>query len=203
MGSTTFSGPVTSTGGFVGEVTGDTIAVVETAEHGAGSIGTSGFGAPQTYRWIDKGVIITQIKFDITGLGVKGTAENDVIGLVAGGVAFIGRYVVATNGVLFKSELTCIEAPGEGTSTITQDIDLVVNSSAVLIYDGAASTKKLHNTGTLVVNETVVNLLPGAGGTAISANDYIYIVEGDTAATTGVYDAGMFILTMYGHAVLA
>src|SRR5680860_70351 len=89
------------------------------AEHGAGAIGTSSFGAPQTRRWTEDGVIITQIKFDITGFGVLGTAANEVIGLVAGGAAYIGRNVVATNGVVFKAELSCTEVPGQGTATIT------------------------------------------------------------------------------------
>ena len=223
MANSTFEGPVRSEAGFTQVTISDTTGVeteleivdssgnlsaatflrdAETAEHGAGSIGTSGFGAPQTRRWTSNGVITTQIKFDISGLAVKGDAANDVIGLSAGGVAYIGRYVVATYGALFKAELSCLEAPGEGTATITQDIDLAANSSAVLIYDGAASTKKLINSATLVANETVVNLIP-VSATALAANDYIYIVEADTAATTGVYDAGMFLLTMYGHAVLA
>ena len=194
MGSTTLSGPLTVTSGFIGDI----VHAVLPAEHGAGVIGTGGQTAPQTRRWVENGVIITQIKFDISGLGVKGTSANDVIGLVAGGVAFIGRNVVATNGVIFKAALACIEAPGEGTATITQDIDIATNSSAALIYDGAAGSNKLINTATLVVGEVVENLVPG-----LTANDYYYIVEADTTAVTGVYNAGMFILTTWGHAVLA
>lgn len=165
---------------------------------GAGAIGTSGFGAPRTFRKTIDGIIETRIEFDITGLACVGTAANDVIGLAAGGVAYIGRYVKALYGVVFKAEMSCIEAPGQGTATITQDIDVATNASALLEYDGAASTGKLINGATLVEGQTVVNLAP-----AMTANDYLYLVEADTAGTTGVYNAGQYILTIYGHAVLA
>lgn len=199
MSTTHFSGPVDSTAGFIGDLTGDIVTTVESAEHGTGAIGTGAIGAPQTYRWIENGVIITQIKFDITGLGVKGTAANDVIGIVSTAPdAYIGKNVVATNGVIFKAELTCIETPGEGTATITQDIDIATNASGTLGYDEAAGAARLINAGSVSIGQTVVNLVP-----ALTANHYYYIVEADTAATTGIYDAGMFILTTYGHPVLA
>jgi len=218
MAKSSFTGVVRSEGGFAhlsksastgaetvttisnssGEVVANVAYTAASAEHGAGAIGTSSFGAPVTSRWTEGGVIITQIKFDITGLGVKGTSANDVIGLAAGGAAYIGRNVVATNGIIFKASLSCIEVPGEGTATITQDIDIAANTSGALIYDGAAGATKLINTAALVAGETVVNNVP-----AVTANDYYYIVEADTAATTGVYNAGQFILTTYGHALLA
>jgi len=193
MARSTFSGPVDSTAGFVGDRVDDLLD----AEHGAGAIGTGTQTAPQTHRWIENGVIVTQIKFDITGLGCKGGNANDVIGLVAGGVAFIGRNVIATNGVIFKAELSCLETPGEGTATITGDIDIATNSSAVLIYDGGAGSNKLINGATLTIGKTLVNSAP-----VVVANEYYYIVEADTAATTGVYNAGQFVLTTWGHALL-
>lgn len=170
-------------------------SVAVDAEHGAGAIGTG--PAPATYRWTENGIIVTKTTFDLTGLAVKGDAANDVIGLAAGGAAYIGRNVVATNGVIFRAELACLEAPGEGTATITQDIDIATNSSAVLAYDGAASTGKLINAGTAAAGSTVVNNAP-----ALTANDYFYIVEADTAASTGVFNAGQYILTTYGHPLL-
>ena len=170
---------------------GISATAVEAAEHGAGAIGTSSFGAPKTYRWIDKGVIITQIKFDLTGLASVATA-NDVIGLAAGGVAYIGRNVVATNGVIFKVELSCLETPTTGDN----DVNVVANSSAVLAYDGAGGTTYLSNSGDLLVGQTIQNLVPG-----LTANDYYYITAG-TGDTAGTYDAGMYVLTTYGHAVL-
>ena len=175
-----------------------TFDILQDGTVGAGAVGTSSFGAPRTWRRVENGIVITTIKFDITGLGCVGTAGNDVIGLAAGGVAYIGRYVKATNGVIFKAHMACIEAPGEGTATITQDIDIASNASALLEYDGAAGSAKVIDGATMVEGQGVVNWVP-----AMTANDYLYIVEGDTAATTGVYNAGQYILTLYGHAVLA
>jgi len=217
MANTTFEGPVRSKNGFStvsvaavsgtetettivnssGELVADVAYTAAAAEHGVGAIGTSSFGAPQTSRWTENGVIITQIKFDLTGLGVVGTAANDVIGLAAGGAAYIGRNVVATNGIIFKAHMACIEA-ATGTATITQNINIATNASAALAYDGAASTVKLITGSTMVAGQGVQNLVP-----ATTANDYYYITEADTAATTGVYTAGQYILTTYGHALLA
>ena len=175
-----FSGPVTST-----------------AEHGVGAIGSGTQTAPITKRWTESGVIITQITFDITGFGVLGTAADEVIALVAGGAGYIGRNVVATNGVIFRAELACIEAPGEGTATITSDIDIATAASAVLEKDGDATTARLINAGTAAVGTVVVNDAP-----AVTADHYYYVAAADTAATTGVYNAGQYILTTYGHALL-
>lgn len=168
-----------------------TATAVEAAEHGAGAIGTSSFGAPKTYRWIEQGVIVTQTKFDLTGLASGGTA-NDVVGLAAGGAAYIGRNVVATNGVIFKMELSCLETPAGGDG----DIDIVADTSAALIGDGAYTGAIKINGGTLVVGQTVQNLVP-----AVDANFYFYIAA--VGAGGGTYTAGMFVLTTYGHAVLA
>ena len=37
---------------------------------------------------------------------------------------------------------------------------------------------------------------------SLTANDYMYIVEADTAGTTGVYNAGQYVIRLYGHALL-
>lgn len=186
-----FTGP--ANGKLGTEVLLDLPAALQSAEHGVGAIGTA--FAPRTYRWEDRGTIITEIQVDLSGLGVVGTAAKDVIGLAAGGAAYIGRYVVATYGIVYKIEMLCIEAPGEGTATITQDIDLGADDQS-LAYDGACDDI-IVNTGTLVAGEVVTNDVP-----ALTANDYIYLIEGDTAATTGVYNAGQYIARFHGHALI-
>ena len=186
------------TGDVTGDITGDILATTLAAEHGAGAIGTSSFGAPQTTRRTENGTIITEIKVDITGLACKGDAADDAIGLAAGGVAYIGRYVTATYGIGYKVEMLCIEAPGQGTATITQDIDLAAEATGLIEYDGAIGGTTIINTATLVAGEVATNAAP-----ALTANDYIYLAEGDTAASTGVYNAGQFIVRFYGHALLA
>ena len=195
-GTLTVDGATTQTGTLTAATrnTGD-IAVSGTT-YGVGAIGTGDIGAPELYRFTENGIIITQIKVDITGLACKGDAANDVIGLAAGGAAYIYRNVVADNGIIFKMEVACIELPGQETATITTDIDFAWNSSATLAYDQAAGTAEM-NMGTSVAGTMVADKTMG-----LTANDYLYIVEGDTAATTGVYNAGQYLITLYGHALL-
>lgn len=162
--------------------------------HGAGAIGT--YAAPATRRWTENGTIVTEIKVDITGLKIKGDAADDVIGLGAGGAAYIYRNVVADNGIIFKQTVSCIEVPGQASGTISTDIDMNWNSSAVLAYDGAAGTSEL-NMASLVAGEIFEFDAP-----ALTANDYLYFTEGDTSANQGVFSAGQFIIRLYGHPLL-
>lgn len=183
-------GAVTFNSGSTLTVDGTTASTVAAAEHGAGAIGTA--VAPKTRRWTDRGVIVTQTTFDLTGLASVATA-NDVIGLSAGGAAYIGRNVVATNGVIFKVELSCIETPAGGDN----DVNVVANSSAALAYDGAGGTTYLSNSGDLLAGQTIQNLLP-----ALTEGDYYYLTAG-TGDTAAAYTAGMYVLTTYGHAALS
>ena len=168
-----------------------TTVAVPTAldEGGAGAEGTG--VALSTTRTTEDGVIVTSIKIDMTGLASVATA-NDAIGLAAGGVAFIGRNVVANNGVIFKTEFSCIETPVGGDN----DVNVVTNVSGVLEYSGAAGTTYISNSGDLVIGQTIQNLVP-----AITANHYYYLSAGagDTAAA---YTAGQYLLKLYGHPVL-
>jgi len=186
-------------GNVTGNVTGEVTALgsAETAEHGAGAIGTG--VAPKTYRYnLPNGDICTEIQIDLTGLGVKGDAADDVIGLVTEAPdAYIGKIVTATYGVVYKVELICLETPA-GTDT-TADINITLNSGGELGYDEAASNDYLFNTGGLAIGSLYQNILP----TTITTNDYIYMTEGDTTASEGTYTAGQFILRFYGHAILS
>lgn len=179
------TGTVTSAGGFIG----DLAPAVETAEHGAGLIGTA--AVPKTYRWTENGVIITRFKIDLTGLASKNTA-NDVIGLAAGGNAFIRQYKTAIDGIIFKAELSCIETPAGGDN----DVNVVAAASGTLAYDGAGGTTYGINGGDAVAGQTIQNLVQG-----LTADHYFYLTAGtgDTAAT---YTAGQFIFTTWGHALL-
>ena len=179
------TGAVTGTAGFVG----DLVPAVETAEHGAGLIGTA--AVPKTYRWTEGGVIITQFKIDLTGLASKDTA-NDVIGLSAGGNAYIRQYLTAVDGIIFKAELSCIETPAGGDN----DVNVVVNSSGTLAYDGAGGTTYGINGGDAVAGQTIQNLVQG-----LTANHYFYLAAG-TGDLAAAYTGGMFIFTTWGHALL-
>jgi hypothetical protein len=173
----------------------DNRGAVLTAEHGAGAIGTA--FAPRTYRWSENGHIITEIQVDLTGLGPQGDAARDAIGLGAGGAAYIGRYVTATYGIVYRVEMMCIELPA-GT-TITTDIDLEAEASGTIAHDGACSDEVVIASAALVAGEVVVNNVP-----ALVADRYFYLTEGDTAATGGhAYTAGQYIIRFYGHALIS
>ena len=173
----------------VGATTYSMLGVTTTTEHAAGAIGTG--VAPSTTRRIENGTIITETKIDLTGLASKDTA-NDVIGLSAGGVAYIGQNVVANNGIIYKAELICLETPAGGDD----DVNVVANASGTLEYDGAGGTTYGVNGGDAVAGQTVANLVQG-----LTADHYFYLTAGtgDTAAT---YTAGQFIFRTYGHALL-
>ncbi len=161
------------------------------AEHGDGAIGTSSFGAPRTFRHTVDGVIITQVLIDLTGLYDGGTA-NDAIGLATAAYCFIGRNVVATNGIIFKATLSCIELPAGGDT----DINVVRNTSGTIAGDAAAGTDYVSgNSGDLVAGQTIQNLVP-----VVTANHYYYMAIG--ASTGATYTGGQLIFTTWGHAAL-
>jgi len=188
MASTTFSGPVVCTNGF----NGPTVQTVLAATHAAGAIGTSSFGAPQTYRRTENGIIITEIKVDLTGLASVATA-NDVIGLAAGGIAYLARYTTALFGIVFKNELVCLETPAGGDN----DVNVIFNASGTLEYDGAGGTAYGVNGGDAAAGQVIENLVA-----AQTANDYIYLSAG-TGDTAAAYTAGQFLIRIFGHALLA
>jgi hypothetical protein len=101
--------------------------------------------------------------------------------------------VVATDGVIFKTEFSCLETPVGGDL----EVNVVRNSSGTLAYDGAGGTAYISDSGSLVIGQTIQNLVP-----AVTANHYIYLTGGAGNAAAA-YTAGMFILTTYGHPVLS
>lgn len=162
-------------------------------EHGAGAEGTGIL--PKTYRYTRDGTIITEIHLDITGLKCKGTAQGDCIALT--GAGYIGRNVVATNGIIYRIEMTCLEVPA-GSGSATLDIDLMSEDDGDVAYDGPVDDTVFAKGASWAAGQTGVDDVP-----AIPADDYFYLGEGDTAATDGVYTAGQFIIRLFGHAVLS
>ena len=182
-----------TTGAAPGALTGVSGGTALFNSYGAGAISTA--AVPVYERSVSGNEVVTTIIMDLTALGNVGTATNDVIGLPAGGAAYIAKYVQATMGELYKWEAACFEIPGEGTATITTDIDFAFNASATLIYDNPAGAAEINTGGFANVGAGANG---GFGGTP-TANDYIYMVEGDTAGTTGVYNAGKLMLKLFGR----
>ena len=158
-------------------------------------------GAAKVTQNIEKinGEIITTILVDIQGLVVSGT-NKDIIGEDGVAAAYITQITTAKNGVIYKAEMGCIEAPA-GSNT-TADIDLVSNSNSLaedatrdsagtataLIVAGGAYTKGMYKVS--------------AASTDLSncVNDYLYITNGSGANSGGTYTAGKFVIKLYGAA---
>ena len=161
---------------------------------GDGLVGTG--PGNKAYRSTDPitGLITTVVQIDLTGLAAKGDVAEDVIGLAAGGAAYVYRNVVADNGIIFQYTVTCVELPA-GTN-ITTDIDLTWNANGTRIYDYALGTVS-HNLATLVAAETFTSV----ASTPITANDYLYLAEGNNSHSGGAYNAGQYVFTFYGWPV--
>ena len=140
------------------------------------------------------GLITTELHIDLTGLKAKGTQATDVIALEGVNAGYVYKNVVADNGIIFKYEISCIKAPTQSHGTITQDIDFTWNSSGTIKQDGAAAAT--HDTTTMVAGETIVI---SAG--VVTANHFLYLIEGDANATDGVYSGGQFVIRIYGYKV--
>ena len=187
----TVTGDVTITGDL--SVAGDSSFTDEAAaaEHGDGALGTGGI--LETYRRTENGTIITEIKIDLTGLDSSGT-PNDVIGTKTPGTdaAYIGRNVVDTNGIIYRTEVTCLEVPATGDA----DILFVAGSLDSESFDGTVtSTATLADgTGDWAAGQTIVL------NTGVTANYYYYMTQG--ASDDATYTAGQFIVRTYGHALL-
>jgi len=166
--------------------------VLLSAQHGAGFIGTG--VAPSAHRYIRNGTIITEHHIDITGLGCKGDAQGDAIGLAAGGAAYFGQYDAAIYGICHRIEMICLETPGEGTATITDDIDLMMEDDDDVEYDGPVDDTVLAAGGSWTAGMMKIDNEPG-----LTDKDYFYLGEGDAGATTGVYNAGQFLIRVFGH----
>jgi len=156
-------------------------------------------GAASVTLYVSKvnGEIITTILVDIEGLVVSGTAF-DIIGENSVAAAYITRITTAVNGIIYRAEMACIEAPA-GTNT-TADIDLGSSSSSKaedqkytqgggaiqLIAAGEAWTAGMHKA------------TPAATNFSGLADDYLYLANGSGANSGGTYTAGKFIIKLYG-----
>ena len=178
-----------------GTILGISGGTTKANSYGVGVIDENG-DVPIYKRRTTAGIIITTVKFNLIGLKVKGDAANDVIGLAAGGAAYIYKNVPAENGLIFKQTLTCLETTNAGSGTVTDDINITWNSSATLAFDGAAGTGSQINAGDTAFGDHIE-----MNGPHISINHYAYITEGDSNANNGVFDEGVYLLTMYGHVI--
>lgn len=157
-------------------------------EWGDGAEGSGGLISVSRRK--ENGVIITETKIDITGMSCAGNTALDAIG-VSGDPCYIGRYVVATDGIVFKIEMICLEAAAGGDA----DVDLGLDTSGTIELDGAVGAKTIDS-GSLAAGESASTEAP-----TLTADYYYYLIE--NGGTAAAYTAGQFIIRTYGHPALA
>jgi|TARA_Y100001973_G_C5161214_1_gene313639 hypothetical protein len=188
LGMSTVAITEVETGGITGASGGTT----ESTSYGAGAISTE--IVPQYSRSRIGNDIITTILVDLTGLAGNND-EGDVIGLAAGGAAYIGKYVQSETGIIHKVEMTCLEVPTSGSNNL-DDIDLRANSSATAAAtaDGSGYTALIAAGGSWTLGETAQQLV-----TMPAANDYLYLIEGAASGGANTFTAGKYMIKLYGH----
>jgi hypothetical protein len=190
---------------FEGDVS--TVVITETkdssvlaATHGAGAIGTSSFGAPQTRRWIENGSIVTEIKIDLTGLTAHGATANDVIGIkTAAPDAYLIQHDINTMGIVFKTEMYCIETPAGAGSL--NDINAVWASSGTLGYSEAGGT--VYGINGDDAAWAAGNYLEAGNQVAPTDDHFLYLTEDTTDGDDTPFTAGQFVIKIHGTQTLA
>ena len=133
--------------------------------------------------------IITTIYIDIGGGSIVSSSDaGDVIGEDGVAAAYLTRLTEAKNGIVYRVEMVCLEAPTTGDP----DINLCANASGTIAED--ASGEGEH----VLINGGTQTLAKYGNSNSLNGqvNDYIYLTHGGT--TAGTYDAGKFLIKFYG-----
>ena len=146
--------------------------------------------------------IVTTIRLDIHGLNCA-TGQSKVIGNNAGAAnAFITQLDPDVNGVIYKAEMGCVEMPGSA-GTVLNDIDLVVSTAALAAQADASAAANfkafIAPGGSYVPGVQVRSTVGAALDSDVGGSGYfLYIVNGAAGTSTGEYNAGQFIIKLYG-----
>ena len=136
----------------------------------------------------------TTIYIDLTGL--SSNVVTDIIGKEATANCHIGQVTAAVNGTIFAGYVQCLEAPGTGEPDIdiwyadeatgTEDTAITALTNQVVVLTAAADW-------TIARDGTPTRTITGLP----AADKYLYLVGGG-GTTDAVYDAGKFIIKLYG-----
>ena len=140
------------------------------------------------------GEIITTINVDIGAGGIlSSSTAGDVIGNDGVASAYITRLTTAINGIVYKGEMICVEVPTTGDP----DINLAASSESGIAEDQAGEGQHVLINGGVATLAAKNDITIPSGGIV---GDYLYLTHGGT--TAGTYDAGQFIIKLYGAATL-
>lgn len=178
---------VTATGAEINKLDDSVVAAsqprgagVDTAESYAVSIHRAG------------SLVTTQIVVDLTTL-IGSATDLDIIGESAAASCNWGQITTAKNGAIIGGKVTCLELPAGGADDIDFYSSTVsTGTQDVIITDAALGTETaLVTSGGAWASGTTKGMtgLP-------TANDYLYIVNGEAAG--GTYTAGKFLIELYG-----
>jgi hypothetical protein len=172
-----------STQTLTGKTIGTTLsrgAGVDTAESYATSVTREG------------GLVKTQILVDLTGL-IGSATDLDIIGESAAASCHWGQITTAVNGTLIAGKVTCLELPAGGADDIDFYSSTVsTGTQDVIITDAALGTETaLVTSGAAWASGTAKGMT-----TLPSANDYLYIINGEAAG--GTFTAGKFLIELWG-----
>ena len=144
-------------------------------------------------------LITTTILIDLTGL--SSAAAADIIGVNDAANCHLGQITAALNGTIFAGEMTCLETPTTGEP----DIDLYSSTvgtgteNVAITHSDLATEAALLAAGQDWIAGLSANQFNSAGLTANpAAATYLYLVASG-GGDAGVYDAGIFKITLYGY----
>jgi len=139
------------------------------------------------------GEVVTTIFIDIgAGLIISDNGTGEVIGEDGVAAAYLTRITNAVNGMVYAGEIICLEVPTTGDP----DINVAANSGGTIAQEAAGEGQHvLANCGVHTLSLRTELTIPAGG----IVNDYLYLTHGGT--TAGTYDAGKFLIKLYGYVV--
>jgi len=146
--------------------------------------------------------IITNIFVDIgnqTGGTIQSSStDNGAIGNATDANAYITRVTTAVNGIVYKAELICVETPTISSGSLQADLDLRANASGTIASGSAVSGSPICNSAG---DHALGRFVRSADSTTntITPDHYLYLAQSGTNA--GVYNAGKFLIRLYGAKV--
>jgi len=182
------------------EVHGTTGLLVNSAT--ANAVGTGFDAAASQTMYVSKinGEIVTTILVDIDNLD-SGGGMAEVIGEDGVANAYLTQITTAVNGLLYKAEMSCIEAPAGADCTLK--INLLTSADGTLAGKADASgagpqiliaTSADWSAASSITTTGLVN----SGDGSNTAGEFLYLATADAATAGGEYTAGKFIIKLYG-----
>tara|TARA_R110002020_G_scaffold444956_1_gene656658 strand:- start:291 stop:1742 length:1452 start_codon:yes stop_codon:yes gene_type:complete len=161
-----------------------------------GSDAAAGIHASRTQMWTEKigGMYKTSIYIDLAGLAST-TTDLDIIGLAAGGAAYLGRIQSSIHGSIKAVKMTCLESPTTGAD----EIDLWNANDSDMVYDNPIETTS--TTEHEIIKDSGAWTTGAVKGQThaitMGSDEYLYLTAGE-AGTAGTYATGKFLIELYG-----